>query len=121
MDKKDVVYWVSFLYGLACLTPSNAILSTLDFYEAAMPNYPISFVVSFAINGVMVLVVLICIVFPEVGTHSVKVSLMILFTSVQMILMPFLTDFSADRLGEKACFWITLGNFLLLGVITAIT
>ena len=51
------------------MSPFNAILSTLDFYEAAMPDYPISFVASFAVDGIMVFVVLFCIAYPEVGSH----------------------------------------------------
>lgn len=45
------------------MAPWNAIISSLDFFTAATPNYPINFVISFAINGIMVLVVLICIAY----------------------------------------------------------
>lgn len=62
-DSNNRIYWVSFVYGLAMMAPWNAVLSTLDFFEAATPNYPISFVVTFAINGVMVVVVLFCIAY----------------------------------------------------------
>ena len=121
MDKKDVVFWVSFFYGLAVMTPFNSILSTLDFYENAMPDYPISFVVSFAINGIMVIVVLACIAYPEVGSHQVKVNLMFLVTSGIMLSLPFLTDFTVDKFGQKTCFWITVTLLCILGAITAIS
>jgi hypothetical protein len=43
------------------MAPFNAILSTLDFYETYMPGWHIDYVVSFAINGVMIFAVVLCI------------------------------------------------------------
>ena len=54
-----------------------------------MPNYPINFVVSFAINGVMILVVILCIAYQEVGSHALKVNFVFVVTSFLLIVLPF--------------------------------
>jgi hypothetical protein len=115
------VYRVSFVYGVAVLAPWNAVLSTLDFFTASTPNYPISFVVSFAINGVMVVVVLLCIAYPEKGTHCVKVNLTFFLTGLCLILLPLWVNFTKTNFGETCCFWLTVASLVLLGAMTAVS
>ena len=91
-DVNNTVYWISFLYGAAILAPFNAILSTLDFFESQTPNYPITFVISFAINGVMVVVVLLCIAYSEVGSNKIKINLMFGLTALLLVLIPILVQ-----------------------------
>ena len=71
------------------MTPWNTILSSLDFFTQEMPNYPISFVISFAVNGVMVLVILVAIAFSEYGSHATKVNLMFFLTAITLVMIPF--------------------------------
>ena len=103
------------------MSPFNAVLSTLDFFEEAMPGYPISFVVSFAINGIMVVVVMACIAYPEVGSHGVKISLMFIITSVILVAIPFITDQTSSKAGPGTSFYVIVGVLCLLGAITAIS
>ena len=60
-DSGNVVAWAAFLYGFAVTTPFNFITFTLSYFDEQMPDYPIDYVVSFAVNGVMVIVILICL------------------------------------------------------------
>ena len=53
-----------------------------------MPNYPIQFVVSFAINGVMVIVVLLSIAYQEHGSHAFKINGVFAATSLLLVLLP---------------------------------
>jgi hypothetical protein len=91
-DINNTVYWISFLYGMAILAPFNAILSTLDFFESETPNYPITFVISFAINGVMVVVVLLCIAYSEVGSNKIKINLMFAITALLLLVIPIIVQ-----------------------------
>ena len=63
-DDGNIVAWCSFLYGLAVTNPYNFITFSLPFLAEKMPDYPIAYVVTFAVNGVMVLVVLVCLAWP---------------------------------------------------------
>ena len=120
-DRRNTVFWIAFVYGVATMSPFNAVLSTLDFFEEAMPDYPIAFVVSFAINGIMVVVVMACIAYPEVGSHGAKISLMFLITSVILVAIPFITDQTSSKVGPGACYYVIVGVLCLLGAITAVS
>jgi len=120
-DKGNKIYWVSFFYGVAVMAPWNAVLSTLDFFENATPNYPISFVVTFGINGVMVVCVVIAIAYQEKGSHASKVNLIFFLTSFLLILLPLVVTLTKDRVGELACFWIILLMLSFIGAATAIS
>lgn len=61
VDKGCVILLISFIYGVATISPWNAIVSTLDFFDSEIPDYPINFFISFAINFVMVISVIFCI------------------------------------------------------------
>ena len=115
------MYWVSFLYGMAILAPFNAVLSTLDFFSAETPDYPISFVISFAINGVMVIVVLFCIAYSELGSNKVKINLMFALTALLLIVLPLLVEQSRVLFGQVVCFWLTVILLVLLGILTAVS
>ena len=120
-DDGNHIYWVSFIYGIAILAPWNAILSTLDFFAYSMPNYPIQFVVSFAINGVMVIVVLLSIAYQEYGSHALKINGVFCATSLLLILLPLWVQFTLQSFGELACFWLTCLAMVVLGAITAVS
>jgi len=82
------------VYGVCIIAPWNAILSTLEFFVVSMPNYPISFVVSFAINGIVVFVVLICMAYSEKGSHALKVNFIFAVTAIVLLLVPFFVRFT---------------------------
>lgn len=119
-DNGDHIYWVSFIYGLSIIAPWNAILSTLDFFAASTPDYPITFVVSFAINGVMVVVVLLCIAYSDRGTHAAKINMTFLLTALLLVLLPVTVNYTI-RLGQSASFWITCSYLVLIGCLTAVS
>jgi heme/copper-type cytochrome/quinol oxidase subunit 4 len=121
LDTGNRILLVSFVYGVAILAPWNAVLSTLDFFTLQMPHYPISFVVSFAINGVMVLVVTLCLAYPEKGSHAVKVNGIFFVTSIILLLLPFWVVWTDQAFGEKTCFWLTCFLLAVIGSITAIS
>lgn len=89
-DEGNIVAWSAFLYGLAVTSPFNFITMTLPFYAKRMPDYPIEYIVTFAVNGIMVLVVLICLAEPRIASHSVKINLSIFISGVLTLLLPFL-------------------------------
>ena len=53
-----------------------------------MPDYPITYVVSFAVNGVMVIVVLLCLIWPQVGSHNVKIHISIFLSGLLTLFIP---------------------------------
>ncbi len=120
-DTNNTIYMISFVYGMAILAPFNAILSTLDFFNNETPNYPISFVISFAINGVMVVVVLICLAYSEVGSNSVKINLTFAITAVLLMALPLLVSWSREKFSESVCFWLTVALLAMLGAFTAVS
>lgn len=120
-DINNIVYRVSFIYGLAILAPFNAILSTLDFFESETPNYPITFIISFAINGVMVIVVLLCIAYSEIGSNKIKINLIFALTALLLFAIPIIVRYSRESFGELACFWITVILMVVMGVLTAVS
>ena len=77
---------------MAILAPWNAVLSALDFFDAETPDYPINFVISFAINGVMVIVVLLCIAYSEMGSNGFKINFIFFLTGLILILLPLWID-----------------------------
>ena len=106
---------------MAILAPFNAVLSTLDFFTGETPNYPISFVISFAINGVMVIVVLLCIAYSELGSNKAKINLMFALTAMLLCVLPLIVDKSRIIFGELVCFWLTVVLLVLLGILTAVS
>lgn len=106
---------------MCTVAPWNAILSSLDFFVYSMPNYPISFVISFAINGVMVVVVLVCIAYSEKGSHALKVNFVFAVTALILLLLPFWVKYSLVLFGETSCFYLTCGLLAIIGAITAIS
>ena len=53
-----------------------------------MPDFPITFVVSFAVNGVMVVVVLICLAKPRLASHPIKINLALFLSGLLTLLVP---------------------------------
>jgi hypothetical protein len=82
---------ISFVYGNAVMAPFNAILSTLDFFEIYMPGYAIDYIVSFAVNGVMVFAVVYCMRYSNSISNGLKINLVILITAFLIISLPFFT------------------------------
>jgi hypothetical protein len=119
-DTGNHIYWVSFIYGLSIIAPWNAILSTLDFFAASTPDYPITFVVSFAVNGVMVLIVLLCIAYSDRGSHILKINITFFVTAVLLVLLPVTVDLSMQY-NQSVCFWVTCVYMVLLGSLTAVS
>ena len=86
-----------------------------------MPDYPVSFVVSFAMHGTSLIVVIIYLAYPEVGSHTLKVSIMFLINSVIMIALPFIVFVLSESAGQGTCFWIVVSILCFLGATIAIS
>ena len=57
-----------------------------------MPDYPISYVVTFAVNGVMVLVVIVSLAKPHLASHSIKINLSIFLSGLLTLILPIVVD-----------------------------
>jgi hypothetical protein len=64
-DLKNVIYWTCFVYGFAMLISWNAVLSTMPFFEEELPGTNIIYMISFAMNGVMVGVCILCVIIGD--------------------------------------------------------
>lgn len=77
-----------------------------------MPDYPITFVATFAVNGVMVVIVFICLAAPTLSTHAVKINLSLFLSGVLSLLIPLA---SAKLSGQLTRFWIVIFLMLFTG------
>jgi hypothetical protein len=64
-DKHNIIYWSCFVYGMVMLIPWNCVVSTVPFYESSLPNTNIVYMISFAMNGVMAIVTILCVIFAD--------------------------------------------------------
>ena len=92
VDQGSIAAWSAFLYGVAVTSPYNFITLTLPFFEDQMPDYPISYVVTFAVNGVMVLVVIVSLAKPHLASHSIKINLSIFLSGLLTLILPIVVD-----------------------------
>ena len=82
-----------------------------------MPDYPIDYIVTFAVNGVMVLVVFICLAQPKLASHAVKINLSIFISGFLTLIMP-----PAIKLcpGQASAFSVTVALMFFIGVTQAL-
>ena len=111
--------WASFLYGVAVTTPFNFITLTLAYYDARMGTYPIDFVVTFAVNGVMVIVVFACLSKPRIASHAKMVNFSLLLAGVFTLLLPLVVQLSAENNRQDLAFWLSLPLMFLVGTTQA--
>ena len=78
-----------------------------------MPDYPITFVASFAVNGVMVLIVFLSLTFPTLSTHAIKINLSLFLSGVLALMIPLLVEVIDSQLAK---FWLSILLMLLIGV-----
>jgi len=69
----------------------------------------------------MVLVVLLCIAYSELGSNKIKINLMFALTALLLILIPITVSYSKQKFGELSAFWLTVFLMVTLGVLTAIS
>lgn len=112
-DENNVVAWAAFLYGMAVTSPFNFITLTLPFFESMMPDYPITYVVTFAVNGVMVIVVLVCLAAPGMASHPVKINLSLFIAGALTLFLPFLAKFVPN---ETAVFALCVSFMGIIGI-----
>ena len=77
-----------------------------------MPDYPITFVATFAVNGVMVVIVFICLAAPTLSTHAVKINLSLFLSGVLSLLIPLASAKLSEQLTR---FWIVIFLMLFTG------
>ena len=112
-DTKNIVACTAFLYGVAVTSPYNFILLSLPYIQGQMPDYPITFVATFAVNGVMVFVVFICLALPNMLSHAIKINLSLFFSGLLTLLLPLTAEAIS---GQAARFWVAICLMLLTGV-----
>jgi hypothetical protein len=114
-DKYNLIYFTMMVYGVAMLAPWNAVLSTMHFYKEELPGTNIDFMIAFAMNGIMIFVVLACVFFTKdkLANRFLKVNMVFLVTSVVMVLVPITVRKSAESS-------VTLGYWVTLILLTAI-
>ena len=72
---------------------------------------------SFAVNGVMVFVVFICLAVPRIAPHSIKINLSIFLAALLTILLPITVKIIPDQT-EK--FWVAIVFMFFIGVAMAL-
>ena len=112
-DSNNVGAYLAFLYGFAVVSPYNFIILTLPYLSGVMPDYPIEYVVTFAVNGVMVLVIIFSLAKPQIGSHATKINLSILVAALLTLLLPLVSKVSP---GQATTFWVTIALMFLIGV-----
>lgn len=78
-----------------------------------MPDYPISYIVTFAVNGVMVLVVLICLVKPRIAPHAIKINLSLFISGLVTLMLPWTINVIED---QKTKFSIAIFFMVIIGI-----
>lgn len=112
-DEGNIVALASFFYGMAVTSPFNFITFQLTFFERKMPDYPFSYIVTFAVNGVMVLVVLLCLAVPRIASHSVKINLALFISGLLTLFMPIVASIITN---ESILFVICVIFLALIGI-----
>ena len=98
-------------------TPFNFITLTLSFYDERITNYPLDFIVTFAVNGAMVVVVFFCLAKPGIARHTIMINLAILLAGFFTLLLPFVVVLSGDN--QALAFWLTIPLMFLVGIAQA--
>ena len=111
------------MYGIAVLTPFNAVLSTFDYFSLYIPaQWHIDFVISFEIEGIGVLAILLCIAYADKGAHWLKINISFLLQAILLLILPCLykIEQSTTKSGNIA-FWVTFFVLSLIGILSAVS
>lgn len=112
-DKGNVIYYVYIVYGFSCLILFNSVLSTLQFFIDAMPDYNPSFVVSFGFN-LFVLLMLVVVMFKGRNiSFRVKNNLMSFISVPLAIALPLLAELIKEQSTRYVLFLVLL---MLIGI-----
>ena len=116
-DKNNLIYFSVMLYGVAMLAPWNAVLSTMNFYIQELPDTNIDFMIAFAMNGIMIFVVLACVFFTKdkLAYRYVRVNLVFLITAFVMVSIPIIVRKSAES-STSFGYWTTLILLTAIGM-----
>ncbi len=82
-----------------------------------MPDYPISYVVTFAVNGVMVLVVFVSLANPKIARHSFKINLSLFCSGLLTLGLPFVAYYSQN---QAWAFWLSVTLMFFIGITMAL-
>ena len=90
-DKGNRIYITSFIYGIAMLAPWNGVLSTMSFFVNALPGTNIDFMISFAMNGIMIFIVILCVIFADSAAYRfVKINFILMITGILLVFVPLI-------------------------------
>ena len=82
-----------------------------------MPDYPISYFVTFAVNGVMVIVVFISLAKPQIARHSIKINLSLFISGFLTLILPLVTYYCKT---QALAFWLSVLVMFFIGVTMAL-
>lgn len=103
----------ALIYGIAMLAPWNVVLSSLPFYDESLPDTNIDVVIAFAMNGLMIFVVILCVIFANSATNRpIKINLILLIMGVIVIFVPLIV--------RNTGYWVTVTLLIFLGVLSTV-
>ena len=108
---------------MVMLIPWNCVVSTVPFYAASLPNTNIVYMISFAMNGVMALVTILCVIFADPAKHrALKINFMFLVAGIFLMFLPLVVHSSLSAFeGIWPSYWITLFSLCIFGILTTIS
>jgi len=112
-DKGDRILMTSFIYGIAMLAPWNAVLSTMPFYIFELPGSNIDVVIAFAMNGIMIFIVVVCVIFANSAANRfIKINLILLIIALLMVFVPIIVSSTG--------YWVTVITLVVLGILSTV-
>lgn len=115
--KKDqtskTIYWIFVVYGFSILLNYNAVISTLDFLNKAMPGHNPSFFVGMGLQLFVALTVLFVIIYGHLVKFHIKNNLMILIQIPISLMIPLSVKMSES---SDVRFYIFIASALALGL-----
>ena len=101
------------------LVPWNAVLSTMVFFKDELPGTNISFMISFAMNGIMVFIVIAIVFFSadKIANRFLRVHLVFLCTAPILMTIPVIVHESTKAFTSLTpTYWITFFLLLIVGM-----
>ena len=104
------------LFGVAAVLPWNALVAAMDIFETNLPDYKPSSLISFIINGCLLLMSVINTLYGHHFSYNFKISVTNLMCAIFMIPIPFI----AVKLEKDVAFWIEVALVTIVGISSGI-
>ena len=117
---ESILNRISFiLFGVGILLPWNAMLASMDFFEAQFPSYKPNFSILVAVSAPMFLVQAIAFFFLQKMSQHIKVTLMFALSTIITFAIVIIS-LCVKSLGESNAYWAVLTLCFLFGSCYAI-